>query len=69
VQHLISKHREEDVAHEATTEDLLHRRTKSLDVGFDFHQDAREGFRFRIEELSTGAPRDGAFDFVAVETQ
>jgi hypothetical protein len=27
MQHLISKHREEDVAHEAAAEDLLHRRT------------------------------------------
>jgi hypothetical protein len=32
-QHLISNIREEDVDDETTTEDLLHRRTKSLDVG------------------------------------
>jgi hypothetical protein len=33
MQHLISKTREEDVEDEATTEDLLHRRTESTDVG------------------------------------
>ena len=32
-QHLISKCREEDVENETATEDLLHRRTKGLDVG------------------------------------
>ncbi len=32
-QHLISKYREEDVVHEAATEDLLHRRTEIVDVG------------------------------------
>ena len=33
MQHLISNYREEDVVNEATTEDLLQRRTESIDVG------------------------------------
>ena len=33
MQHLNSKYTEEDVEDEVTTEDLLHRRTKGLDVG------------------------------------
>ncbi|MCU7929780.1 MAG: hypothetical protein KZQ90_03190 [Candidatus Thiodiazotropha sp. (ex Codakia rugifera)] len=33
MQHPISKDREEDVDNEATTKDLLHRRTKGVDVG------------------------------------
>jgi hypothetical protein len=33
MQHLDSKYREEDVADEAETEDLLQRRIKDLDVG------------------------------------
>ena len=33
MQHLISKYREEDVEHEVSTKNLLHRRTKVLDVG------------------------------------
>ncbi len=33
MQHLISTYREEDIENEATTEDLLHRRPESLDVG------------------------------------
>jgi hypothetical protein len=33
MQRLDSKYREEDVADEAKTEDLLQRRTKKLDVG------------------------------------
>ena len=32
MQHLISNYREEDVGYEVSTEDLLHRRTKSIDV-------------------------------------
>ena len=33
MQHLDSEYREEDVADEAESEDLLQRRTKKLDVG------------------------------------
>jgi len=33
MQHLDSKYREEDVADEVETEDLLQRRAKDLDVG------------------------------------
>jgi hypothetical protein len=33
MQHLDSEYREEDVADEAASEDLLQRRTKKLDVG------------------------------------
>ncbi len=33
MQHLISNDREEDVENEAATKDLLHRRTKGVDVG------------------------------------
>ena len=33
MQHLISKYREEDVEHEVSTKNLLHRRTKDLDLG------------------------------------
>ena len=33
MQHLISNYREEDVAHEAATKDLLHARTENANVG------------------------------------
>ena len=33
MQHLISKYREEDVDHEVSTKNLLHRRTEVVDVG------------------------------------